>query len=57
MLIGWLSLEENGVATTCELITYEPEALEDIPLGRDALALKIIMKVCQSPGPMLLDIV
>jgi len=40
----YLTLEENGVVTTCELITYEPETMEDIPLGRDALALKIIMK-------------
>lgn len=37
-------LEETGVTTTCELVTYEPEAREDIPLQRDALAQKIIMR-------------
>lgn len=37
-------LEETGVTTTCELVTYEPEIQEDIPLQRDALAAKIIMR-------------
>ena len=37
-------LEETGVTTTCELVTYEPETQEDIPLQRDALAQKIIMR-------------
>lgn len=37
-------LEETGVTTTCELVTYEPEFEEDIPLQLDALAHKIIMR-------------
>ncbi|KAL8764701.1 MAG: hypothetical protein Q9209_007924 [Squamulea sp. 1 TL-2023] len=37
-------LEEAGVTTTCEMVTYEPEYQEEIPLERDALALKIIMR-------------
>ncbi|KAI9868102.1 MAG: ssDNA endodeoxyribonuclease [Trichoglossum hirsutum] len=39
-----LILEEAGVTTTCELVTYEPEIHYDIPLRRDSLAQKIIMK-------------
>ncbi len=38
-------MEENGILTTCELTTYDPEAVEEIPLAREALAMKIIMKV------------
>ena len=37
-------LEEAGVTTTCELNTYEPEPLADIPLERDAISQKIIMR-------------
>ena len=37
-------LEETGVTTTCELVTFEPEYREDIPLQREALAQKIIMR-------------
>lgn len=37
-------LEEAGVTTKCELVTYEPEINHEIPLQRDALALKIIMR-------------
>ena len=37
-------LEEAGVTTTCELVTYEPELQAEIPLQRDALAQKIIMR-------------
>jgi cell cycle checkpoint protein len=37
-------LEETGVTTTCELVTYEPEHWEDIPLQKDAIAQKIIMR-------------
>lgn len=37
-------LEEAGVTTTSELVTYEPEFEEDIPLQLDALAHKIIMR-------------
>lgn len=37
-------LEEAGVTTTCELVTYEPEFEEDIPLQLDALAHKVIMR-------------
>jgi len=37
-------LEESGVTTTCNLNTYEPESLEEIPFQRDALQVKIIMQ-------------
>ena len=37
-------LEEAGVTTTCELVTYEPELQAEIPLRRDALAQKVIMR-------------
>ncbi|KAL9116123.1 MAG: hypothetical protein Q9227_000492 [Pyrenula ochraceoflavens] len=44
-------LEETGVTTTCELTTYEPSATlaeddeeESIPLQKDALTMKIIMR-------------
>ena len=37
-------LEEAGVVTTCELVTYEPEAQLDIPLQKDAISQKIIMR-------------
>ncbi|MCJ1402810.1 ssDNA endodeoxyribonuclease [Xylographa trunciseda] len=37
-------LEETGVTTTCELVTYEPEPRADIPLQTDAISQKIIMK-------------
>lgn len=37
-------LEETGVTTSCELVTYEPEFEEDIPLQQDALAHKVIMR-------------
>ena len=37
-------LEESGVTTTCELATYEPQHQEPIPLQRDALCQKIIMR-------------
>lgn len=37
-------LEETGVTTTCELVTYEPECQEEIPLQKDAIAQKIIMR-------------
>ena len=37
-------LEESGVTTTCELTTYEPDFQEDIPLQKDAIAQKIIMR-------------
>ena len=37
-------LEEAGIVTTCELVTYEPEMQEDIPLERNALAQKVIMR-------------
>ena len=37
-------LEETGVTTTCELVTYEPELQADIPLQKNALAQKIIMR-------------
>ncbi|KAL8714493.1 MAG: hypothetical protein Q9225_006559 [Loekoesia sp. 1 TL-2023] len=37
-------LKEAGVTTTCEMVTYEPEDQDEIPLQRDALAQKIIMR-------------
>ena len=37
-------LEESGVTTTCELVTYEPDLHDEIPLERDRLAQKIIMR-------------
>ncbi|KAL8836698.1 MAG: hypothetical protein Q9170_002830 [Blastenia crenularia] len=37
-------LQEAGVTTTCEMVTYEPEDQDEIPLQRDALAQKIIMR-------------
>ncbi|KAI9719442.1 MAG: hypothetical protein M1812_003513 [Candelaria pacifica] len=37
-------LEEKGVTTTCELVTYEPEIQDEIPLQRDRLTQKIIMR-------------
>lgn len=40
-----ITLSETGVKTTCELTTYEPEEDEaDIPLQRDAIVMKIIMR-------------
>ncbi|KAJ5934887.1 hypothetical protein N7466_004434 [Penicillium verhagenii] len=40
-----IAIAEAGVQTTCELVTYEPEADEcDIPLQRDAIVMKIIMR-------------
>ncbi|KAJ5871502.1 uncharacterized protein N7529_003855 [Penicillium soppii] len=38
-------ITEAGVKTTCELVTYEPAEDEaDIPLQRDAIIMKIIMR-------------
>ncbi len=37
-------IEEGSVTTTCELVTYEPMATEDIPFARDQLTVKIIMR-------------
>ncbi|KAI9932884.1 hypothetical protein AWENTII_004777 [Aspergillus wentii] len=40
-----ITLSETGVKTTCELTTYEPEDSDvDIPLQRDAIIIKIIMR-------------
>jgi len=36
-------LKETGVTTTCELTTYEPLPMSDIPFSRDELELKAIM--------------
>jgi cell cycle checkpoint protein len=36
-------LKETGVTTTCELTTYEPLPMSDIPFARDELELKAIM--------------
>ena len=35
-------LEESGVKTTCNLITYVPESPEEIPFDRDDIAFKMI---------------
>lgn len=35
-------MDETGVRTTCDLATYVPDAPDDIPFDRDALAFKII---------------
>lgn len=37
-------LEEQGVTTVCNLLTYEPEDSEEIPFDRDDLEVKIIMQ-------------
>lgn len=39
-----ITLTEADVTTTCELTTYEPEDETDIPLQRDAIIMKIIMR-------------
>lgn len=40
-----IAIDEAGVQTTCELVTYEPAEDEtDIPLQRDAIVMKIIMR-------------
>lgn len=40
-----IAITEAGVKTTCELVTYEPDENEaDIPLQRDAIIMKIIMR-------------
>ncbi|KAJ5762177.1 uncharacterized protein N7511_005559 [Penicillium nucicola] len=40
-----ITITEAGVKTTCELVTYEPEEEEsDIPLQREAIIMKIIMR-------------
>ena len=40
-----ITLSETGVKTICELTTYEPNEYEtDIPLQRDAVVMKIIMR-------------
>jgi cell cycle checkpoint protein len=36
-------LKETGVTTTCELTTYEPLSMSDIPFAREELELKAIM--------------
>lgn len=37
-------LEEAGVTTTCELVTYEAEGMEEIPFEKSALEAKIILQ-------------
>lgn len=39
-----ITLSDTDVTTTCELVTYEPEYQEEIPLQKDAIAQKIIMR-------------
>ena len=38
------SLEEGGLTTTCELTTYQADTHEDIPLARDSLSMKVILR-------------
>lgn len=37
-------LKEAGITTTCEMVTYEAEDQDEIPLQRDALSQKVIMR-------------
>ncbi|KAI2602266.1 DNA repair exonuclease rad1 [Hypoxylon sp. NC1633] len=37
-------LEETGVKTQCNLMTYTPESPEDIPFDRDNVSFKVIMQ-------------
>ncbi|KAH9892978.1 Rad1-domain-containing protein [Xylariomycetidae sp. FL2044] len=37
-------LEESGVKTQCNMVTYVPDFLDDIPFDRDDLSFKIIMQ-------------
>ena len=39
-----VTMEETGVTTVCELSTYAPEPVADIPLRKDAIVQKIIMR-------------
>lgn len=39
-----INMEEAGVNTTCSLVTYLPEAPEDIPFDRDDISFKMIMQ-------------
>ena len=39
-----LVLEESALMTTCELTTYAPSYFEEIPLQKDAIIQKIIMR-------------
>ena len=39
-----VTLEETGVTTTCELVTYDPEEMPDIPLQKDSRLQRIIMR-------------
>jgi cell cycle checkpoint protein len=36
-------LEEPGISTTCDLVTYEPSVASEIPFSRTDIAMKIIM--------------
>ena len=40
----YITLEEVGLTTSCEIFTYEPDLREEIPLQRENLAQKIIMR-------------
>jgi len=58
MLVDPISAEENGVVTTCELTTYEPdedEETNEIIFNPNILVSKIIMKV-RLPLPLLLPL-
>lgn len=39
-----ITLEESGVTTTCELVTYEAEGMEEIPFEKAQLEAKIILQ-------------
>ena len=38
-------LEESGIVTRCEITTYEPDALMDLPFDDELKVQKLIMKV------------
>lgn len=38
-------LEESGILTRCEITTYEPDELMDLPFDDEAKIQKLIMKV------------
>lgn len=39
-----ITLEESGVTTTCELTTYEQDPFDEIPMLKDTIQIKIIMR-------------
>ncbi|KAL8395717.1 hypothetical protein RB595_003263 [Gaeumannomyces hyphopodioides] len=39
-----VAMDEAGVSTTCNIVTYLPEAPDEIPFDRDDLSFKVIMQ-------------